>query len=168
MAANTLRKKVVQMLKLKRDELAQCSPVTFSKILMKASSLNATYKRIKAVYDSLDINKDGYVTAEYAMHLMSSCRSLDLGELQKMIDKLEIGHEVSPRDLKSVFELCDVDHDGAISLKEFLVTLSLLYLLRAVPTLISIRQDRQDASGLIRHSHSATTVPLFFLETYCT
>ena len=130
MAANTLRKKVVQMLKLKRDELAQSSPVTFSKILMKASSLNATYKRIKAVYDSLDINKDGYVTAEYAMHLMSSCRSLDLGELQKMIDKLEIGHEVSPRDLKSVFELCDVDHDGAISLKEFLVTLSLLYLLR--------------------------------------
>ena len=71
-------------------------------------------------------------------------------------------------DLKSVFELCDVDHDGAISLKEFLVTLSLLYLLRAVPTLISIRQDRQDASGLIRPSHSATTVPLFFLETYCT
>ena len=84
----------------------------------------------------------------------SACRSLDLGELQKMIDRLGINNEVSPENLKSVFRLCDVDHDGAISLKEFVVTLSLLYLLRAVPTLVSVRSAEKDANDLVSPPHS--------------
>mgnify|MGYP001175720097 CR=1 FL=1 len=74
-----------------------------------------------------------------------------------MIDELEIGHEVSSEDLRSVFELCDIDHDGTISLKEFIVTLSLLYLLRAVPTLVSVRSEGKDVAGLIKPTCSART-----------
>ena len=60
--ANMLRAIVVKMLKLKRDELARRPPVTFSKILMKARPMNATYKRIKAVHQSLDIDQNGRVS----------------------------------------------------------------------------------------------------------
>ena len=70
-----------------------------------------------------------------------------------MIDQLEIGDDVSTDDLKGVFELCDVDHDGTISLKEFVVTLSLLYLLRAVPTLLSARSE-STVAGPIKPMHS--------------
>lgn len=92
--ANHMRLKVVEMLKMKKQELAQAPPVTFSKILMKASSMNATYKRIKAVYESLDVNGDGFVLAECACMPHNGHRSLDLGELQEMIDRLDIGNEV--------------------------------------------------------------------------
>ena len=58
--ANQLRAKVVEMLKIKKSELTAAPPVTFSKILMKASSMNKTYRRIQTVYDSLDVNGDGF------------------------------------------------------------------------------------------------------------
>ena len=60
--ANILRAKIVQMLKMRRDELALSPPVTFSKILMKAGSMNATYRRIRGVYDSLDADRNGQVS----------------------------------------------------------------------------------------------------------
>lgn len=65
-----------------------------------------------------------------------------------MIDRLDISREVTSEDLKSVFELCDVDHDGAISLKEFVITLSLLYLLRAIPTRARMPSEKRDVVGL--------------------
>lgn len=119
--ASALRDRIVEMLKLKQLELAN-APVTFSKILMKASTLNSTYQRIKKVYASLDVNDDG---------------QLDDSELQVMVERLGIGDEVTATDLQGVIELCDIDGDRTISLKEFIVTLTLLYLLKAVPSLVT-------------------------------
>lgn len=59
---NHIRLKFVEMLKMKQLELAQAPRVTFSKFLMKVGSMNATYKRIKAVYEALDVNGDGFVS----------------------------------------------------------------------------------------------------------
>mmetsp|Transcript_15965 Transcript_15965/g.64428 ORF Transcript_15965/g.64428 Transcript_15965/m.64428 type:complete len:196 (+) Transcript_15965:454-1041(+) len=59
--AEALRDRIVEMLKLKQMELANSQKVTFSKILMKASTLNATYRRINDVYHSLDANGDGHL-----------------------------------------------------------------------------------------------------------
>jgi len=120
--AEALRDRIVEMLKLKQMELANSQKVTFSKILMKASTLNATYRRINDVYHSLDANGDGH---------------LDDDELQLMIDRLGVSHEVSAADMKSIKELCDIDGDNTITIKEFIVTLTLLYLLKAVPSLIT-------------------------------
>ena len=50
---------------------------------------------------------------------------------------------LSPTD---VIELCDLDHDESISLKEFIVTLALLYLLKAVPSLRSVRHGEPRTS----------------------
>lgn len=113
------------MLKVKQLELkSDSTKVTFSAILMKTSTLNRTYRRITTVYRSLDVNGDG---------------SLDDTELQVMVDRLGISEDVSAADLKGVVELCDIDGDSTISLKEFIVTLTLLYLLKAVPSLLTKR-----------------------------
>lgn len=117
------RSRIVQMLKLKQLEISQShKKVTFSKILMKANGLNSTYRRIIEVYQSLDENGDGH---------------LDDDELQCMIERLGVSHEVSVEDMNSIKTLCDIDGDHTISIKEFIVTLTLLYLLKAVPSLIS-------------------------------
>ena len=117
------RSRIVQMLKLKQLEISQShKKVTFSKILMKANGLNTTYRRIMEVYQSLDENGDGH---------------LDDEEMQQMIERLGVSHEVSIEDMKSIKELCDVDGDHTISIKEFIVSLTLLYLLKAVPSLVS-------------------------------
>eukprot|EP00635_Sarcinochrysidales_sp_CCMP3193_P014899 CAMPEP_0118902190 /NCGR_PEP_ID=MMETSP1166-20130328/7586_1 /TAXON_ID=1104430 /ORGANISM="Chrysoreinhardia sp, Strain CCMP3193" /LENGTH=331 /DNA_ID=CAMNT_0006841393 /DNA_START=160 /DNA_END=1155 /DNA_ORIENTATION=- len=117
------RFRIVQMLKLKQLEISQShKKVTFSKILMKANGLNTTYRRIMDVYKSLDENGDGH---------------LDDDELKQMIERLGVSHEVSVEDMNSIKALCDIDGDHTISIKEFIVTLSLLYLLKAVPSLIS-------------------------------
>lgn len=130
--ASALRDRIVEMLKLKQMELKAESNVTFSKVLMKATTLNRTYRRIRTVYHSLDSNGDGH---------------LDDAELQLMVDRLGIGEDVSATDLKGVVELCDIDGDDTISLKEFIVTLTILYLLKAVPSLVT---KRSPFAGMIR------------------
>jgi len=131
--AVALRDRIVEMLKLKQMELKGSEKqVTFSKILMKTSTLNKTYRRITTVYRSLDSNGDGH---------------LDDGELQLMVDRLGISDDVTATDLKGVIELCDIDGDRNISLKEFVVTLSLLYLLKAVPSLLTRRSPFKSVIG---------------------
>ncbi|KAJ8598484.1 hypothetical protein CTAYLR_001340 [Chrysophaeum taylorii] len=121
--ARDLRERIVQMLKIKKSELSkQEQKVTFWQILMKAKSLNKTYKRITTVYKSLDANGDGH---------------LDDAELQQMVNELGISEEVTATDLKNIIELCDIDGDRTISLKEFIVALTILYLLKAVPSIMT-------------------------------
>lgn len=120
--AARLRTRIVEMLRVKQLELKQEAPVTFSQILMKARTLNRTYRRITTVYRSLDSNGDGH---------------LDDSELQTMVDRLGIGDDVTASDLKGVIDICDIDGDRTISLKEFVVTLTIFYLLRAVPSLMT-------------------------------
>lgn len=129
--ADKLRLRINFMLKGKQLEFSKLPPVTFSKILMKSDTLHKVLERIRKVYTSLDINNDG---------------KLDYAELQTMIDRLKIGDDVTPADLKNVIELCDLDHDESISLKEFIVTLALLYLLKAVPSLRSVRHGEPRTS----------------------
>eukprot|EP00633_Aureoumbra_lagunensis_P009547 CAMPEP_0197309252 /NCGR_PEP_ID=MMETSP0891-20130614/7812_1 /TAXON_ID=44058 ORGANISM="Aureoumbra lagunensis, Strain CCMP1510" /NCGR_SAMPLE_ID=MMETSP0891 /ASSEMBLY_ACC=CAM_ASM_000534 /LENGTH=305 /DNA_ID=CAMNT_0042794209 /DNA_START=269 /DNA_END=1186 /DNA_ORIENTATION=+ len=103
---------------------------------MKAGSLSSTYRRIFEVYQSLDENGDGH---------------LDDEELEIMIERLGVSHEVSTTDLKSIKELCDIDGDHTISLKEFIVALTILYLLKAVPALRSKTKfmDKKDCQRVL-------------------
>uniref|UniRef100_A0A7S3JQF5 EF-hand domain-containing protein n=1 Tax=Aureoumbra lagunensis TaxID=44058 RepID=A0A7S3JQF5_9STRA len=101
---------------------------TLSKIIMHASSLGGTYKRILKVFKMLDHDDSG---------------ALDTSELDQLIDLLKI--PVKPEELKSIQKESDVDGDSNISFKEFFVTLILVYLVSEQ------RSENSESNSNIQH-----------------
>lgn len=124
--------KIQQALLKKKMELAVADkPITFEKILLKFDKLRTVMGYIKSIFG--DVAKDGH---------------LDHDGLQNIMERL--GVDMTLDEMLDLFDFINVQEQKTISIKEFLVALTIGMVLDAIPALIAQPQQATGDSGLNR------------------
>eukprot|EP01041_Mallomonas_annulata_P009254 gene9254-19211_t len=118
----------------------QANPITLSKILLKFEKLRNVLKNIVAVFNTFCDGKEG----------------LNLKDLQQVMQLLH--GELSKDEVMDLFNFVDIDESKVINLKEFLVALTVGYVLEVIPSLAPqgseprspLSTDNSDINGVVR------------------
>ncbi|KAK3249195.1 calcium-dependent protein kinase [Cymbomonas tetramitiformis] len=109
--ATTLQEKLVNSVKAHKDH---CTPYkTLNALIMKFSQVEAGFQACREVFKDFDRDNSG---------------AIDRKELAEAVGKLDL--KVPGEMIDAVFDESDLDKNENISFKEFVVTLSILYLIK--------------------------------------
>jgi len=120
-----MKKKIKHALKIKLKEMKELQkegrePLNFTRILLKFSLVRKVVKHVKQVFSEYDSDNDG---------------KLAQTELQNALQKLQV--QLSAEEIQDLFNLSDLGHQHFLNLKEFLVALTVGYVLEVIPDLHS-------------------------------
>merc|ERR1719198_2360394 len=112
-----MEEKLAKMLKEKKGQFQDSDDIVpFTKILMKMTKMAQVLKHIHMVFKQVDLDGNG---------------TLELDELQTLMTK--IGCDLPPDGLNLMFECADLEHENKLTEREFVVSLAIAYLMKAIP-----------------------------------
>mmetsp|Transcript_16138 Transcript_16138/g.16271 ORF Transcript_16138/g.16271 Transcript_16138/m.16271 type:complete len:337 (+) Transcript_16138:161-1171(+) len=122
---NFVHIRITAALQKKKKEMASSTtPITFAKIILRFDRLRGVLKQVVDVFKTLSKGEHG----------------LNLDGLQKSM--LMLHGELSRAELMELFNFVDIDESKHISLKEFLVALTVGYVLEVIPALVAAKSVR--------------------------
>jgi len=114
-------------------------PINFTRILLKFQIIRKVIKRVQRVFTEYDKDKDGHITFE---------------ELQDALVKLQV--KLTREEIRDLFNLSDLMGYHTLNLKEFLVALTVGYVLEVIPDLLAEAEERannmNEMSVMIRNA----------------
>lgn len=123
-----MEEKLSKLLKDKRDQFLESKDlVPFTKILMKMGKMAQVLKHLHSIFKDIDLDGNG---------------TLDLDELKALMKK--IGCDLPDAGLELMFECADLEHENKLTEREFVVSLAVAYLMRAVPSF-----NKQKSDGIL-------------------
>lgn len=102
---------------MQRRALKGTAMKSFNTIILKFPKIDQSFRKCKIAFEEFDVDKNG---------------AIDLEELKSCFRKLEISF--TDEEIDDFFEACDINKDEAIMFNEFIVLLSLVYLLKDDPS----------------------------------
>lgn len=132
--------RIKQALLIKRDELTRAGvKVSFEKVLLRFDRMRKVLRRVKAVYNEVAEDKGG----------------LNFEGLHKAMLKLH--DNISRNEVVELFQFVDLDSSKVIELKEFLVALTVGYVIESIPTFKTLRRASNAGSDGHAHVHVAVS-----------
>ncbi|KAH9311412.1 hypothetical protein KI387_026447, partial [Taxus chinensis] len=108
---SNLELKMVEVTK-KRAASGERSLKSFNSVIMKFPKIDESFKKLKSVFQKIDDDSNG---------------TIDLDELKRGFQELHISF--TDKEMKELYQECDMNESKGIDFKEFIVLLALVYLL---------------------------------------